>query len=71
MGSDLDKLCRKFAARKASLQDVVLLYHFVLQLPRLIGVLQHHQPDGEREAELIHKRFTEPLTSVRRLSAHR
>ena len=32
MGSDLDKLCRKFAARKASLQDVIMLYHFVLQV---------------------------------------
>lgn len=42
MGSDLDKLGRKFAARKASLHDVIALYSFVLQLPKLLRVLQAH-----------------------------
>jgi len=61
MGSDLDKLCRKFAAHKATLQDVVMLYHFVLQLPNLLSVLRNHDASSEREAALLKKRFTEPL----------
>jgi len=66
MGGDLDKLCRKFAARKASLQDVIMLYHFVLQLPRLIGVLQGHEPSTEREGTLLAERFTQPLQAAQR-----
>ena len=35
LGGDLDKLGRAFAAKKAGLKELVSLYYFVLNLPRL------------------------------------
>lgn len=61
MGSDLDRLARRLAARKGSLQDVVSLYYFVQKLPRLLQVLQAHEDAAEEEEQAVRERFTAPL----------
>ena len=43
----MGRLGRKFAGRKGTLQDVVSLYYFVLQLPRLLAVLRGHEARSE------------------------
>jgi len=60
MGSDLDRLARRLAARKGSLQDVVSLYYFVQKLPRLLQALQAHE-GAEEEQQAVRDRFTAPL----------
>ena len=66
LGADLDKLGRKFAAKKATLKEVVHLYYFVLNLPRLLQALRQHSDQAEEaeEAELIAAKFTKPLEEV-------
>ena len=61
MGSDLEKIGRKFAASKAGLQDVVALYYFVLQMPQLIHALQAHEARSDREESLLRTKFVEPV----------
>ena len=66
LGADLDKLGRRFAAKKATLKDVVHLYYFVLNLPRLLEALRAHadQAMDEDEADLVADKFTKPLEGV-------
>ena len=66
LGADLDKLGRKFAAKKAGLKEVVHLYYFVLNLPRLLQALRHHadQASSAEEASLVADKFTSPLEEV-------
>lgn len=64
MGGDLDRLGRKFSARKASLQDVVSLYRFVGQLPKLLDALREHEARSDHEQALVHRKFTQPLDLV-------
>ena len=52
LGADLDKLGRKFAAKKATLKEVVHLYYFVLQLPRLLQALRQHADDAASESRV-------------------
>ena len=67
MGSDLDRLARKLASRKASLQDVVALYYFVQKLPRLLQALRNHDVDDgdgastDEHRQLVRERFAAPL----------
>ena len=66
LGSDLDKLARAFQAKKATLREVVLLYHFVLGLPRLVRTLQEHAEGApsDEHARLIARKYTTPFEGV-------
>ena len=50
------------------LQDVVFLYQFVLKLPKLLQMLNSHDPASDDEAALVKRKFAAPLR-VRRLRA--
>jgi DNA mismatch repair protein MSH2 len=64
MGGDLDRLGRKFAARKSNLADVVSLYYFVQALPRLLDTLKAHEARTDEEEALLKSRFISPLELV-------
>ena len=67
LGGDLDKLGRAFAAKKATLKEVVLLYYFVLGLPKLLNTLRKHESEASAEEAaiaLIKRRFTGPVEGV-------
>ena len=60
MACDLDRISRKLFAQRGTLQDLVVLYQFVRQLPRLIYTLRTRAD----ECDAVSARFTEPLAEV-------
>ena len=60
MACDLDRISRKLFAQRGTLHDLVVLYQFVRQLPRLIHTLRTRAD----ECDAVGARFTEPLAEV-------
>lgn len=59
--TDIQRLSRKLASHKITLQELCQLYMASMQLPALVDALTEHQGDA---AELLKKRFVEELSEA-------
>lgn len=58
---DLHRIAKRFQKGKATLQDVVRVYQFVIRVPELISHLKESEFSTPEITQLIHETYTKPI----------